>query len=120
MTSHQKVKFSCFTLEGVNSFAMVLYFNYLYFLMQSRFGFGDKSNLAVAACLGFIYVFAAWQAGKFAQRRGYFTALKIGFSIMAVSLAAGLFLEFRSPAKFSPRRASPSECASSGRRSKRC
>src|SRR5271170_6763969 len=92
MTANQKIKFSCFTLEGLNSFATVLYFNYLYFFMRDRFGFDNKHNLALAAFLGFIYIFASWQAGKFAQRRGYFLALKIGFSIMAVSLIAGLFL----------------------------
>ena len=92
MTARQKIQFSCFTLEGLNSFAMVLYFNYLYFFMRDRFGFGDKRNLLLAAWLGFIYIFAAWQAGKFAQRRGYFFALKIGFAIMAVSFATGLFL----------------------------
>lgn len=89
---NRKIKFSCFTLEGLNSFATVLYFNYLYFFMRDRFGFHDKRNLLLAAWLGFIYIFAAWQAGKFAQRRGYFFALKIGFSIMAISLAAGLLL----------------------------
>jgi predicted MFS family arabinose efflux permease len=94
VTANQKIKFSCFTLEGMNSFATVLYFNYLYFLMRDRFGFDNKHDLALAALLGFIYIFAAWQAGKFAQRRGYFFALKIGFSIMAVSLLAGLFLNF--------------------------
>jgi predicted MFS family arabinose efflux permease len=92
MNAYQKIKFSCFTLEGLNSLATVLYFNYLYFLMRDAFGFGNKRNLALAAFLGFIYALAAWQAGKFAQRRGYFFALKIGFSIMAVSLAAGLIL----------------------------
>jgi len=90
MTSYQKMKFSCFTLEGLNSFATVLYFNYLYFFMQDKFGFDNKRNLALAALLGLVYTFASWQAGKFAQRRGYFFALKTGFSIMAVSLAAGL------------------------------
>ncbi|MGH7953397.1 MAG: MFS transporter [Limisphaerales bacterium] len=92
MTARQKIKFSCFTLEGLNSFATVLYFNYLYFFMRDKFGFDNKLNLALAAFLGFVYALAAWQAGKFAQRCGYFTALKIGFAIMAVSLAAGLFL----------------------------
>src|SRR5271154_2807960 len=92
MTSHQKIKFSCFTLEGLNSFATVLYFNYLYFFMRDRFGFDNKHNLAFAAFLGLVYTIAAWQAGKFAQRRGYFFALKIGFGIMAASLVAGLFL----------------------------
>jgi len=76
----------------MNSFATVLYFNYLYFFMRDRFGFDNKHNLALAAFLGFIYIFAAWQAGKFAQHRGYFFALKIGFSIMAISLIAGLLL----------------------------
>jgi predicted MFS family arabinose efflux permease len=60
--------------------------------MRDRFGFDNKHNLALAALLGFVYALAAWQAGKFAQRRGYFFALKVGFSIMAVSLAAGIFL----------------------------
>jgi predicted MFS family arabinose efflux permease len=92
MTSHQKIKFSCFTLEGLNSFATVLYFNYLYFFMRDRFSFDNKHNLALAAFLGFVYTISAWQAGKFAQRCGYFFALKIGFSIMAISLGAGLFL----------------------------
>ena len=92
MTARQKIKFSCFALEGLNSFATVLYFNYLYFFMRDAFGFGNKRNLALAAFLGFVYTIAAWQAGKFAQRRGYFFALKLGFFIMAVSLAAGIFL----------------------------
>jgi predicted MFS family arabinose efflux permease len=92
MTATPKIKFSCFTLEGLNSFATVLYFNYLYFFMRDRFGFGNKRNLALAALLGFVYALAAWQAGKFAQRRGYFFALKVGFGIMAVSLGAGIFL----------------------------
>jgi predicted MFS family arabinose efflux permease len=91
VTTNQKIKFSCFTLEGLNSFATVLYFNYLYFFMRDRFGFGNKRNLALAALLGFVYALAAWQAGKFAQHKGYFTALKLGFFVMAISLAAGIF-----------------------------
>ncbi|HEX5400031.1 MAG TPA: MFS transporter [Verrucomicrobiae bacterium] len=83
---------ACFTLEGSNSFATFLYLNYLYFFMEKKFAFGDKENLAVAAWLGLIYIFTAWQAGKFAQRHGYFFALKLGFTIMAVSLAAALML----------------------------
>ncbi len=92
MTPRQKIKFSCFMIEGLNSFGTVFYFNYLYFLMRDEFGFGNKRNLALAACLGFVYAFSAWQTGKFAQRRGYFSALKLGFTIMAVFLAAGLIL----------------------------
>ena len=89
MTAKQKSSFVCYTIEGMNSFATVLFFNYLYFYLQTQFDFDDKANLAVAAWLGFTYVFAAWQAGKFAHRFGYFTALKIGFGLMIAGLAVG-------------------------------
>jgi predicted MFS family arabinose efflux permease len=89
MTANQKTRNTCFIIEGLNSFATVLFFNYLYFFMRDRFGFGDKRNLLLAACLGLTYTVAAWQAGKFAHRFGYFTALKIGFGLMAAGLAAG-------------------------------
>jgi predicted MFS family arabinose efflux permease len=92
MTPRQIIKFSCFTLEGLNSFATVFYFNYLYFLMRDDFGYGNKRNLALAAALGLVYAISAVQTGKFAQRRGYFAALKVGFSTMAVFLIAGLLL----------------------------
>lgn len=87
VTAHQKIKFSCFTIEGMSSFAAAFYSYYLYFFMQKQFGFSGKDNLAFAALNGFVYVFSAWQAGKFAQRCGYFTALKVGFSLIFVSLA---------------------------------
>jgi MFS family permease len=92
MTLRQIIKFTCFTLEGLNSFATVFYFNYLYFLMRDDFGFGNKRNLAVAASLGLIYGFSAWQTGKFTQRRGYFAALKVGFTTMAAFFVIGLLL----------------------------
>ena len=92
MTPRQIIKLTCFTLEGLNSFATVFYFNYLYFLMRDDFGYGNKRNLALAASLGLIYAFAAWQTGKFAQRRGYFAALKVGFTTMAVFFGTGLLL----------------------------
>jgi MFS family permease len=79
-----------FVLEGLNSFSTVLYFYYLYFFAEKVFGFGNKANLALAALNGFICMVAAWLGGKFAQRFGLFTALKIGFSAMAVGLASGL------------------------------
>ncbi|MGA3282849.1 MAG: MFS transporter [Verrucomicrobiota bacterium] len=84
-----RFKTACYTIEGMNSFATVLFFNYLYFFMQARHGFSDKDNLAFAALLGLAYTFGSWQAGRFARRHGYFTALKLGFSIMLVSLAVG-------------------------------
>ncbi len=82
-------KVACFTLGGMSSFAVSFYFYYFYFFMQDQFGFSGKDNLALAALNGFIYVFASWQAGRFAQRHGYFNALKLGFSIMLLALAAG-------------------------------
>jgi len=57
--------------------------------MRDRFEFGDRRNLLLAAWLGLTYTFAAWQAGRFAHRFGYFTALKIGFGLMAAGLAVG-------------------------------
>ena len=82
-------KTACYTIEGLGSFATVLFFNYLYFLMQAQHGFSDKDNLLLAALLGLAYTFASWQAGRFARRFGYFTALKLGFGIMLVGLAVG-------------------------------
>ena len=79
----------CYTIEGLNSFATVIFFNYLYFLFRDRFGFNDKENLALASLIGLIYMFSSWQAGRFAQRCGHFTALKIGFGIMIAGLVAG-------------------------------
>jgi MFS family permease len=92
MTPRQIIKFSCFTLEGLNSFATVFYFNYLYILMWNVFGFDNKRNLALAAALGLIYALCAMHTGKFAQHRGYFAALKAGYSTMAIFLIVGLLL----------------------------
>ncbi|MGB7768628.1 MAG: MFS transporter [Verrucomicrobiia bacterium] len=92
----RRFKAACFTLEGVGSFSVSFYFYYIYFFMRDHFGFGNKQNLAFAAAMGFIYVFSAWQAGRFAQRRGYFTALKVGFIVMILALAIGSRLYFMS------------------------
>jgi predicted MFS family arabinose efflux permease len=89
VTHPQKFRAACYTVEGVNSFATVIYFNYLYFFFHAQFGFSDKQNLALAALIGGVYTIASWQAGRFAQRCGYFTALKLGFSVMAAGLAVG-------------------------------
>jgi len=87
------VKTGCFILEGLNSFATTFYFYYLYFFMQKQFGFGDKANLVLAAGSGLVYMFAVWWGGRFAQRAGCFTALKIGFVIMILALAVGTQLD---------------------------
>ena len=92
MTQRQ-FKTGYFVLEGLNSFSTTFYFYYFYFFMQARFGYGNKANLVLAALNGLLYMFAAWWGGRFAQRAGYFTALKLGFSIMIGALALGLFLD---------------------------
>jgi predicted MFS family arabinose efflux permease len=89
MSALQRFRALCFTIEGINSFAVVIYGNYLYFFLRDHYGFTNKGNLAVAAFLGVVYTFASWQAGKFARRCGYFTSLKIGFSLLAVGLLIG-------------------------------
>ncbi len=89
MNALQKFRAACYSVEGINSFATVLYFNYLYFFFRDQFGFNDRQNLLLASLIGLVYTVAAWQAGKFAQRYGYFTALKLGFSVMAGGLAIG-------------------------------
>jgi predicted MFS family arabinose efflux permease len=82
-----------FVLEGLNSFSTVLYCYYLYFFMEKAFGFGNRANLSLAALNGFICIFAAWWGGKFAQRFGNFTALKIGFFTMMAALGTGLLIQ---------------------------
>ncbi|MEI9863428.1 MAG: MFS transporter [Limisphaerales bacterium] len=89
MSPLQQFRVACFSIEGMNSFATILYFNYLYFLMRAKFGFSDQQNLMLAALLGLIYALAAWQAGKLAHRLGYFNALKLGFGLMILGLLAG-------------------------------
>jgi predicted MFS family arabinose efflux permease len=79
----------CFAIEGLSSFSVAFYSYYIYFLMRDRFGFSGRDNLAFAALNGLIYVFSAWQGGRFGQRRGYFNAFKAGFAIMILALAAG-------------------------------
>jgi predicted MFS family arabinose efflux permease len=85
----QKSKVTRYSIEGLNSFATILYFNYLYFLMRAKFGFSDCQNLEFAALLGLVYALAAWQAGKIAHRLGYFNTIKLGFGLMILGLLVG-------------------------------
>jgi len=85
----RRLKTGYFVLEGLNSCATVYYFYYFYFFMQTVFRFGNQANLELAALNGVVYAIMAWQGGKFAQRFGYFTALKVGFVIMMGALATG-------------------------------
>ena len=86
----QKFRAVCFTIEGLNSFATVIYFNYLYFLLPRPVRLRRQGTTSRSPrCIGLIYTFASWQAGRFAQRCGNFTALKIGFGVMAAGLVVG-------------------------------
>jgi predicted MFS family arabinose efflux permease len=84
-----RVKTGVFVLEGLNSFATMIYFSYLFFVMRDRFGFTNLENLTLCAVNGAVY--AGWVsfAGRLAQRRGYFWALKLGFAIMGAALVVG-------------------------------
>jgi predicted MFS family arabinose efflux permease len=89
----RRLKTGYFVLEGLNSAATVYYFYYFYFYMEKVFGFGNKANLCLAALNGGAYALLAWGGGRFAQRFGYFTALKIGFGVMAGALGVGSQLQ---------------------------
>ncbi len=78
-----------YVIEGLNALGSSYFNSYVFFLLRDRFGFGNLGNLSVSAVVGFVYVFAAWQGGRFAQRFGYYTALKTGFGGLAACLAAG-------------------------------
>ena len=85
----RRLKTGYFVVEGLNSFGVVYYFYYFYFFMQRTFGFDNKANLTLAALNGAVYALGSWWAGRFAQRFGYFTALKVGLFVMLASLGAG-------------------------------
>jgi MFS family permease len=80
---------ACFILEGINSFGTTLYFYYIYFFTEKQFGFTKFQNLLLAAALGLTYGVASIISGRFAQRRGYFAALKAGYAIMAIAIGGG-------------------------------
>ncbi|HNQ88739.1 MAG TPA: MFS transporter [Verrucomicrobiota bacterium] len=85
----RRIKNGSFVLEGLNAFATTLFFTYLFFHMRDRFGFTNLGNLLLCAVSGLVYCIAVWFGGKFAQRHGYFFALRLGFSIMAGALLLG-------------------------------
>jgi predicted MFS family arabinose efflux permease len=91
--AHRRLRPGYFVLEGLNAFATAYYFNYLFFFMAARFGFGDLQNLTLAGLSGFVYMGAAWFGGRFGQRRGYFLALRLGIGIMIVALVASTLVE---------------------------
>ena len=82
-------KFWYFALAALNTLAATWYASYLFFFLRDRFGFGNRENLWVSALYGFVYIFAAWQCGKFAQRRGFVTSLKVGFAGLTIMTVIG-------------------------------
>jgi predicted MFS family arabinose efflux permease len=87
--THRQLKAGYFTLAGMNTLATSYYFNYLFFYLRDHFDFGNRENLWVTALSGFIYIFAAWQCGKFAARFGRVLSLKIGFLALSVVMVSG-------------------------------
>jgi len=84
-----KLKAGYFVLTAISTIATSWFFNYLFFYLRDRFQFDNRENLWMSALYGFIYVFSAWQCGKFAQRRGFITSLKVGFVGLALTMVAG-------------------------------
>lgn len=87
--STRRLKACYFGLTALNTYATTCFFNYLFFFLRDRFGFENKHNLCVSALHGFLYMFAAWQCGRFAQRRGFLTSLKLGFGGLALVMVFG-------------------------------
>ena len=87
----RSLKIGSLVLTWLNIYAVAYYGNYLFFHLRQNFGFGNRENLLYAALIGLIYIPASWCGGKFAQRRGYVAALKVGFGGMAIVLGAGVF-----------------------------
>ena len=79
-------------LTWLHIYAVAYYSNYLFFHLRDDHGFSSRQNLLIAALVGLIYVPASWYGGRFAQRRGYFAALKLGLAGMGLLLGAGALL----------------------------
>lgn len=78
-----------FVVTSLCAIASFYHFSYLFFLLRDRYGFDNRLNLSVAALHGAVYVFAAWQGGRFAERRGLLTSLKLGFGGLALCMLCG-------------------------------
>src|SRR4051812_15265597 len=82
-----------FLLAGLNTLATTWYANYIFFFLRDKFDFGNRENLWVSALYGLVYIPAAVQCGKFAQRRGFITSLKVGFGGLTFAMVLGGVLE---------------------------
>jgi MFS family permease len=84
-----KLKIGVFALEAINSLGTVFFFYYIYFYTQAQFKFGALQNLLLAAALGIVYAVFAYFGGQFAQKFGYFTAVRWGTALMALAILVG-------------------------------
>lgn len=91
--THRQLKPAVFALTALNTMASTFYFNYLFFYLRDHHGFDNRQNLWVSALHGLVYGASAWQCGKFAQRRGYFTSLKLGYAALTVLMLVASLLE---------------------------
>lgn len=85
----RQLKIGYFALEALNSVAATFFLYYLFFLARDELHFTSRGNLFLTALHGGVYLVASWLGGKFAQRYGYFTALRFGFVGMIGALTLG-------------------------------
>jgi len=78
-----------YLIEFINIYAAVYYSNFLFFYLRRTFGFGEVENLLTAAIGGFVYIVAAWQGGKLADRYGGIRILYLGVCVVILSLVLG-------------------------------
>ena len=88
MISPAKVLF--YLIELINCYAAVYYYNFLFFYLRHKFGFGEVENLLTAALGGFVYIIASWQGGKLAQRYGCIKMIYMGLCGIISSLTLGM------------------------------
>ena len=78
-----------FLLTGLNTFGCAYFGNYVFFLLKQQYAFTNRENLLTCALHGLLYVPAAWLGGRFAERRGLTTSMKVGFLGMSIAMLAG-------------------------------
>jgi len=89
----RKLKNGVFALEAINALATTYFFYDIYFYTHYQFHFDALQNLLLAAALGAVYGVSAYLGGQFAQKFGYFTAIRWGAGVMAVVFLIGSQVE---------------------------
>lgn len=84
-----KLKNGVFALEALNALATTYFFYDIYFYTRDQFNFDALHNFLLAALLGAVYAVSAFFGGRFAQKFGYFTAIRWGTAIMTVVFLVG-------------------------------